>query len=104
MQISHNWTALSNVSDATNNYKNSGNNIVSWDSPAGWATTTVNSQGPYYYVRARQNSGSPSGTQPLGRKVKLDVTKYLPFTQNNTVTSNGLTVVATWVKDTISTF
>tara|TARA_R100000005_G_scaffold73933_2_gene41141 strand:+ start:894 stop:2768 length:1875 start_codon:yes stop_codon:yes gene_type:complete len=98
------WTALSNVSDATNNYKNSGNNIVSWDSPAGWATTTVNSQGPYYYVRARQNSGSPSGTQPLGRKVKLDVTKYLPFTQNNTVTSNGLTVVATWVKDTISTF
>ena len=99
------WTALSNVSDGTNNYQNSGTNVVSWDDPGvGWATDTVNSQGPYYYVRARQNTLSGLGTQPLGRKVKLDVTRYLPFTQNNAITSSGLNVVAVWIEDTISSF
>lgn len=99
------WASLPNIVDGTNNYENSGINIVSWTDPAGWATTSVNSQGPYYYVRARQNTGiTIAGDQPLGRKVKLDVTRYLPFTQNNTVTSNGLSVVAVWIEDTISTF
>ena len=98
------WTALSNVVDNTNEFETSGLNVVSWDEPTGWATTSVNSQGPYYYVRAR-NTGLPqAGTQPLGRKVKLDVTRYLPFTQNNTITNSGLNVVAVWIEDTISIF
>jgi len=98
------WTAVSNLSDGTNSYQNTGPNIVSWDAPSGWATTSVNSQGPYYYIRARQNSATVPGAQPLGRKVKLDVTRYLPFTQNNTITNSGLSVVAVWIEDTISTF
>jgi hypothetical protein len=98
------WTALSNVVDNTDEFETSGLNVVSWDEPTGWATTSVNSQGPYYYVRAR-NTGLPqAGTQPLGRKVKLDVTRYLPFTQNNTITNSGLNVVAVWIEDTISIF
>lgn len=107
------WTALqkggSDVApgngDGTSDYTVSGLSTVSWDDPTGWATTTVNSQGPFYFVRARQDLAFPgAGTQPLGRKVKLDVERYLPFTQNNTITSSGLGVVTTWIKDAISTF
>ncbi|MHC4546469.1 MAG: hypothetical protein ACYSYL_18480, partial [Planctomycetota bacterium] len=98
------WTALSNVTDGTSNFENSGVNVVSWDAPVGWSTTSVNSQGPYYYVRARNTQLPAAGTQPLGRKVKLDVTRYLPFTQNNTITNSGLGVVAVWIEDTISSF
>ena len=98
------WASLPNISDGTNNYENEGINIVSWTDPTGWATTSVNSQGPYYYVRARQNSLSVGLTQPKGRKVKLDVTRYLPFTQNNTITNSGLDALAVWIEDTISSF
>ena len=99
------WTALSNVTDGTSNFENSGVNFVSWDAPVGWAKSTENtSQGPYYYVRARNTQLPTAGTQPLGRKVKLDVTRYLPFTQNNTITNSGLGVVAVWIEDTISSF
>jgi hypothetical protein len=98
------WASLPNISDGTNNYENEGINTVSWTDPTGWATTSVNSQGPYYYVRARQNSLSVGLTQPKGRKVKLDVTRYLPFTQNNTITNSGLDALAVWIEDTISSF
>ena len=100
------WTALSGVVDGTESigraFHVSG--TVSWTIPGDWADTTVNSQGPYRYVRARLSSFTSITTQPLGRKCKLDVTRYLPFTQNNTVESTGLTVVAVWVEDTISSF
>lgn len=99
------WTSLSNVSDGTSDFENSGVNVVSWDTPVGWAKSTENtSQGPYYYVRARNTGFLSGGTQPLGRKVKLDVTRYLPFTQNNTITNSGLSVLAVWIEDTISSF
>ena len=98
------WTSLSNLSDGTNTYQNLGNNIVSWSTPSGWAKTSVDSLGPFYFIRARNTSAPSLGAQPLGRKVKLDVTRYLPFNQNNTITSSGLNVVATWIKDTISSF
>lgn len=99
------WTSLSNLSDGTNTYQNLGNNIVSWSTPSGWAKTSVDSLGPFYFIRARNISIAPgAGVQPLGRKVKLDVTRYLPFNQNNTIASSGLNVVATWIEDTISNF
>jgi hypothetical protein len=99
------WTSLSNLNDGTNTYQNLGNNIVSWSTPSGWAKTSVDSLGPFYFIRARNISIAPgAGVQPLGRKVKLDVTRYLPFNQNNTITSSGLNVVATWIEDTISNF
>lgn len=34
---------------------------VTFDEPTDWATTTVNSQGPFYYVRARQTAAATSG-------------------------------------------
>ncbi len=100
-----NWTSLPNLSDGTDNYKNLGENTVSWDSPSGWNKNTVNTSNTYYYIRARQkNNVSLPGSQPLGRKVKLDVDRYIPFSQNNSITLNGLDVVAVWIKDTIANF
>ena len=96
------WTALSGVIDGTNGFTSDG--TVSWTIPGDWADRTENSQGPFKYVRARLSAFTSLTTQPLGRKTKLDVTRYLPFTQNRIITSSGLTVVASWVEDTISIF
>ncbi len=99
------WISVQNLLDGTDNYKIQGSNVVYWDSPSGWAKNTVNSANPYYYIRARQkNNVTLPGNQPLGRKVKLDVDRYIPFSQNNSITQNGLDVVAVWIKDTIASF
>jgi len=71
--------------------------------PGDWTTSTINSQGPYYYIRAAYTAGTVTVT-PLGTRCSLDVTKYLPFVQDGTVTANGLTVTASWNEDTIATF
>jgi len=81
-----------------------GLSTISWALPSGWATTTVNGITGLYWVRFRIASISPYTTQPLGRKVTLDTTRYLPFNQTNTITSTGLTVNAVWVPDTIAKF
>jgi len=96
------FTALSGVTDGTSNYANTGSNKVTWTIPGDWVTTTVNSQGPYFYVRGSLTAGTPD--QARGRRVTYDVTKYLPFNQENIITSSGLTVKATWIEDTIATF
>lgn len=97
------WTNLSGVTDGTSNFSTTGENIVSWTIPGDWATTTINSQGPFYYVRAAYTSGTVT-IVPEARVVKLDVTRYLPFTQSREITASGLNVVATWVEDAISIF
>ena len=101
------WTALSGVTDGTSGFTSTGLAYVSWTLPGDWATTTINSQGPYYYVRARVGAASPSG-QALGRWSSLDVTRYLPIPpQGNlqrTILSTGLTVTLSQAEDTISTF
>lgn len=100
------WAALSGVTDGTSNFSNSGLNYVSWSLPS-WATTTVNSQGPYYYVRARV-SAVTTPTQALGRWCSLDVTRYLPIPPSGnlqrTITSAGLTATLSQAVDSISTF
>lgn len=96
------WASLSGVSDGTNNFTSDG--VVSWTMPGDWTDKTVNSQGPYKYVRARVSAYTSITTQPKGRWCKLDVKRYLPFTQDRYITSSGLTVVANWVEDTISEF
>jgi hypothetical protein len=58
------WVALSGVSDNTDNFQNSSSNTVTWNLPWDWAKTTVNSQGPFYYVRAR--STVAGGSQVFG--------------------------------------
>jgi len=101
------WTALSGVTDGTSSFTTSGLNYVSWTLPGNWATTTVNSQGPYYYVRARLSAVS-TPVQATGRWSSLDVTRYLPIPPQGvlqrTITSSGLTVTLSQQEDTISTF
>jgi hypothetical protein len=100
------WSALTGLSDGTNNYKNSGVNRVSWTEPGSWATTTVTNQPgstALYYIRARFVSGTVT-TTPVGRAVQLDVTKYVRWEDTNQITSEGLSVKATWTEDVAATF
>jgi hypothetical protein len=96
------YTALSGVTDGTSGF--TANGVVSWTIPGDWADDTQNGQGPFRYIRARLSAFTSLTTQPLGTKAKLDVTRYLPFIQNNTITGSGLTVTASWVEDKISNF
>jgi len=102
------WTALSAVTDGTNSFQNSGLNKVTWTQPTDWATSTENSQGPYYYLRARVSAVGGTPNQALGRWSSLDVTRYLPIPPQGvlqrTITSSGLTATLTQAVDTISTF
>jgi hypothetical protein len=97
------WTALSGVVDGTSALTATGENIVSWTIPGDWAAVNDGGFGSYKYVRVRYTSGTMT-IVPLGRKAKLNVTKYLPFTGDRTIVSTGLTVVASWVEDTIASF
>jgi len=64
------WVALPNVSDGTTGFTaTTGIKRVSWNVPLDWQTTTVNSQGPFYYVRARLTAFTSLTTQPLGQQV-----------------------------------
>lgn len=99
------WTNLSGVTDPSNGLTSGAGpavHTISWTIPGDWVDTTVNSQGPFRYVRLNPTAESTSDAR--GRTCKLDVTRYLPFTGNRTVTSSGLTVVASWTEDTISIF
>jgi hypothetical protein len=59
------WTALSDVTDDTTGFTVAGLNDVTWTVPSDWATTTINSQGPFYFVRANFTDTS-IGTVPAG--------------------------------------
>jgi hypothetical protein len=101
------WVNLSGVTDGTSSFSTLGTNIVSFTLPGDWATTTVNSQGPYYYVRAAFTAGSVTVT-PLGRSGTLDVTRYLPIPPSGdlvrTITSAGLTATLSQAVDSIAKF
>ena len=98
------WANLAGVIDGTSSFSVTGTNYISFTLPGDWATTTINTtQGPYYYIRAAYTAGTVT-IVPLGTRCSLDVNKYLPFVQNGTVTTDGLTVTASWNRDTIATF
>ena len=100
------WTALSGVVDGTSSFTAAGDKIVTWTAPSDWADTTVNSQGPYKYVRARVSAvgGSPTGAQ--ARQCQLDVARYLPIPPSGelkrTITPSGLTATLAQAVDSIS--
>lgn len=96
-------TALTGVVDGTSSYSVLGENKITWTMPSDWVTQTVNGQGPFYYVTAEFSAGTFS-TSPKARQCVLDATRYLPFNQNNTITSTGASVTAVWTEDTISKF
>lgn len=93
--------------DGTDGFETSGANIVQWGLPVDWATTSVTNQantGALYYVRARLQVVGTITTTPVGRKVTLDVSRYLPYDRERVISSTGLQDVATWTPDTISKF
>ena len=99
------WSALSGITDETDSFTNTGDDqVVSWTIPGNWATTTVNSQGPLYYVRGR--SDTTATVQPVGSQVQLNTTRYLPIPPEGvlqrTITSSGLTATLSQAVDTIS--
>ncbi|RLE23246.1 MAG: hypothetical protein DRJ50_06485 [Actinobacteria bacterium] len=101
------WKSLGGVSDGTRTgaYTYVKDGIVSWTNPGvGWTTTTVNSQGPYYYVRARVTGLGLSSSHAIGKKVTFDVTRYLAFNQTNTIKNTGLSAKAVWIADPVAQF
>jgi len=92
------WSALT-VVDNTNSFQTSGWNTVSFTAPSDWATTSFNTQGPFYYIRARVTTGG--GVQPKGETITLNNTvKYLPFNNQGTIaTGTGLTTTVVWIED-----
>lgn len=98
------WENLTGVTDGTSSLSVLGESEVSWTVPGDWAQTTVNSQGPFFFVRALYTAGTVT-IVPLGRKCKLDITRYRHTgDQLRTITSGGLSTTVPWVRDLISTF
>jgi hypothetical protein len=95
------WTALT-VTDETGSFQISGNGLtVSFTIPSDWATTSINSQGPYFYIRFRVTAVT-TPTQAQADSISLDKTeKYIPFNSTGTIiASSGLTATAIWQIDT----
>ncbi len=93
------WVSLTVDSDGTNDFTTSGWNTVEFSAPSDWATTTINSQGPFYYVRLRITA---IGTNAASAEYLTlnKTTKYLPFNSTGTIQSgSGLTVTAVWIED-----
>jgi len=95
------WTALT-VADPSSSYFTVGWHKITFTDPGDWTTTSVNSQGPFYYIRSRVTTGG--GTQPKAESMTLnDTTKYLPFNSTGTIESGtGLTSTAVWIEDLIN--
>jgi hypothetical protein len=97
------WTSLSGVTDNTSDLTTTGENKITWTLPGDWSTSTEGGLGPFHWMRLLFDAGTMT-TNPEVRRVTLDVARYRPFVQERTITSDGLTVVATWVEDTIGQF
>ena len=61
------FVALSGVVDGTTNFTTAGSNLVTFTIPSDWATTTVNSQGPFFFIRARVTTAGT--TTALGTQI-----------------------------------
>ena len=71
------WAALTGVTDGTSGFTSgTGTKTVTFTRGAGWATTSVNAVGPYYYVRARVSAYTSITTQPKGSGSSLVQTTY----------------------------
>ena len=95
------WVTLTTTQ--ADDFSSTGNNFLRFAEPGDWAVTAVSGvTGSYYYVRVRWTAGSMS-TSPIGAWSKVNSPKYFPFEQSNTITSTGLNVTASWVRDNIAT-
>jgi len=66
------WEALAGVSDGTTGFTTTGVNNVTFTLPTDWARNTVNSQGPFYYIRARVSDYTSVSIQPLGQQSRIN--------------------------------
>ena len=98
------WVALSGVEDETSGFETLGENVIRYTLPGDWTTTTINGQGPLYYVRARLSVLGTITQAPAGQTATLDTTRYLPYTGDRVISSTGLADLASWTEDTISKF
>jgi hypothetical protein len=62
------WSALTVGEDETGSFKNAGLGNINFTIPADWAANTVNSQGPFYFIRAVIDAGTTT-TVPLAGQV-----------------------------------
>lgn len=97
------WVELI-ITDGTVGLTVTGKQIVAWGTIPDWATTTINTQGPFFYIRARLSATTTITTVPVASTVTLDVTKYLPYVANRVIASTGLADNAAWTVDGISQF
>jgi hypothetical protein len=65
------WELLPDLIDDTNSFGTTGTNDISWTVPSDWATTTINAQGPYYYIRARV-SAYTTGVGAIGTQAWIN--------------------------------
>lgn len=96
------WVSLT-ATDDTNSFQTSGWNEIFFTKPGDWAVTTINSQGPFYYIRFRVTTGG--GTGASGENITLKgTTRYEPFLGSGlTVASvTGLTSTVVWIADNIA--
>lgn len=102
------WTALSGVVDGTDDFANTGANVVSWTIPGDWDANTETGDpggfGDLYLIRARLSTLGGLTASPLGDKVQVDAIRYLPYVRSRIISDTGLSDVASWVEDTISNF
>jgi hypothetical protein len=95
------WSSLT-VTDNTNSFQTTGWNTVGFTDPGDWSTTSVDSKGPYYYIRARVTTGGGSGASAETITLKKTI-QYQSFTAPGTIqSSTGLTATAVWQEDTIN--
>lgn len=97
------WESLTVLVDDTDDLTTLGYNRITWTIPGDWGTSTEDGIGPIHWMRLMFSAGTMSGL-PFFRRLALDVTRYIPYVASRTITSDGLTVVATWVEDNIATF
>lgn len=93
------WSTLTTTQ--ADDFKSLDRNLIRFAKPGDWAATTVNSQGPYFYIRTRWVSGTMT-TSPAGNNASVKVTKFIPFRQLNTIISTGLVITASWIEDVIA--
>ena len=99
------WGSLTFTdSDPNANFASTGTFIYEFDAEGSWDTTTVNSQGPFYYIRARVSVAGTSTAGANGRFATLDVTKYFRQDLKRTVEDTGLSAVVPWNENALAKF
>lgn len=71
------WSTITDIDGNTTHttgigaFKTGELQTFAFDAPSSWATTTINSQGPFFYVRARVSAFTSITTQPLATRITI---------------------------------